>query len=111
MDANAGTLHAFKRITATALLEQIRTEGGAWLLNQLACFKAALKTASRHQVWQEGAHPQAIAGDEMMLQKIDYIHNNPVLRGLVLAPEHWRYSSAHEWLSGAEPALRCDPWR
>ncbi len=26
-------------------------------------------------------------------------------------PEHWRYSSAHEWMPGAQPMLRCDPWR
>jgi hypothetical protein len=42
---------------------------------------------------------------------IDYIHNNPVQRGLVVAPEHWRYSSAHEWLWGAVPVFRCEPWR
>ncbi len=30
---------------------------------------------------------------------------------LVVAPEHWRYSSAHEWLPGAKPVLRCDLWR
>ena len=47
----------------------------------------------------------------MMLQKLEYLHNNPVKRGLVAAPEHWRYSSAHEWLPGAVPALRVDEWR
>jgi putative transposase len=49
--------------------------------------------------------------DEMMQQKLDYIHNNPVKRGLVASPEHWRYSSAHERLEGAIPVLRCDPWK
>lgn len=66
--ALAETLHALKRHTAAALLKQIRSENRDWLLNQLAYDKAAHKTASRHQVWQEGVHPQAIAGDEMMLQ-------------------------------------------
>ncbi len=56
-------------------------------------------------------HPQSIATDEMMLQKLEYLHHNPVKRGLVAAPEHWRYSSAHEWLAGAVPALRVDEWR
>jgi hypothetical protein len=32
---------------------------------------------------------------------IDYIHRNPVLRGLVATPEDWRYSSAHEGRDGA----------
>jgi hypothetical protein len=41
---------------------------------------------------------------------IDYIHANPVRRGWVSAPEHWRYSSAHEWLAGSVPIIRCDAW-
>jgi len=107
----AKTLRDMRRFTSRALLEQIRAEHREWLLNQLAYYCAAHKTASEHQVWQEGVHPQAIAGDEMMLQKIDYIHHNPLQRGLVVAPEHWRYSSAHEWLEGVIPAFKCDPWR
>jgi len=62
-------------------------------------------------VWQEGFHPVAIVSDEIMLQKMEYLHNNPVARGLVAAREHWRYSSAHEDCAGVEPVLRCDPWR
>ena len=46
----------------------------------------------------------------MMEQKRAYLHNNPVKRGWVGEPEHWRYSSAHEWLPAAQPMLRCDPW-
>ena len=107
----AETLGAMRRYTAHALLEQIATERREWLLNQLAYYKAAHKTGSQHQVWQEGLHPQAMAGDEMMLQKLDYLHHNPVKRGLVAAPDHWRYSSAHEWLAGGLPVFKCDPWR
>jgi hypothetical protein len=46
-----------------------------------------------------------------MFQKLEYLHNNPVKFGLVAAPEHWRYSSAHEWLKAANPVFRCDGWR
>ncbi len=101
----------FKRHTAQRLLEQLQTENNAWLLGELDYFCGKHKPESRHQIWQEGSHPQEIDSDEMMDQKIDYIHNNPIKRGLVAAPEHWRYSSAHEWLQGAEPVLRCDPWK
>jgi len=52
-----------------------------------------------------------ILSDEMIEQKLEYVHNNPVKRGLVASPEHWRYSSAYEWLPGAIPGLRVDPWR
>ena len=47
----------------------------------------------------------------MMEQKLTYIHENPVRRGWVTHPEHWRYSSAHEWLEGAQPVLKCDGGR
>src|ERR1700677_4605014 len=103
----AGTLTDFKRFTARALLEQIRIEKREWLLNQLAFYRVAHKGASDHQVWQGGGPPQEISGDAMAEQKVDYIHNNPVLRGWVVAQEHWRYSSAHEWLVGAEPVFKC----
>jgi len=33
----------------------------------------------------------------MMLQKLEYIHNNPVARGYVDDPVHWRYSSARNY--------------
>ncbi|HWB58734.1 MAG TPA: transposase [Chthoniobacteraceae bacterium] len=108
----ADTIRDLKRFTSRALLDQIRSEKRDWLLNQLAYYRPAhRKAASEHQVWQEGVHPQAIVTDEMMLQKLEYVHNNPVKRRLVASPEHWTYSSAHEWLPGAIPVLKCDPWR
>jgi putative transposase len=89
----------------------LKAEHCDWLLNQLSYFRLKHKVESEHQIWQEGFHPQAITSDEMMFQKLEYLHNNPVKRGLVASPEHWRYSSAHEWLVGALPVLRCDEWR
>lgn len=101
----------FKRHTAQRLMEQLEAEGCEWLLNQFRYNRAAHKAESERQVWQEGSHPQALVSDAIFDQKLEYLHNNPVKRGLVAAPEHWRYSSAHEWCPGAEPVLRCDPWR
>ena len=33
----------------------------------------------------------------MLMQRLAYIHNNPVKRGYVDLPEHWRYSSARAY--------------
>src|SRR4051812_2058485 len=84
-----------KRHAARRLIEQLQAEHCQWLLDQLRKQRALHKTESEHQVWQEGSHPQAIRTDAMMLQKLEYLHNNPVKRGLVASPEHWRYSPAH----------------
>ena len=107
----AQTIANLKKFTAHSILEQLTIEGREWLLNQLVYFRAAHKHASAPQVWQEGVHPQSIRSDKVMLQKLEYVHNNPVKRGFVASPEHWRYSSAHEWLKGGTPLLRVDPWR
>ncbi|HVF73047.1 MAG TPA: transposase [Chthoniobacterales bacterium] len=103
-------LRDLKSYTARKILDQVATDARDWLLNQLRYYRAAHKS-NDFQVWQEGSHPQVIADDAMMLQKLEYIHANPVKRGWVSAPEHWRYSSAHAWLGGAIPLLRRDEWR
>ena len=100
-----------KKFTAGKLLAQLEAERRTWLLDLLAAGKAAHKTRSTWQLWQEGYHPQVIYSDQTMMQKLDYIHANPVRRGWVASPEHWSYSSAHEWLPGSLPVLRCDLWR
>jgi len=63
----------------------------------LAFFKRAHKQETTYQVWEEGNHPQIIESEVVMRQKLDYIHHNPVKRGYVDQPEHWRYSSARNY--------------
>ncbi|MDD5349720.1 MAG: transposase [Chthoniobacteraceae bacterium] len=106
----SGVMADFKKFTARRIVERLADKQCGWLLNQLSYYRETHKTTA-HQVWQEGFHPQAIVSDEMMLQKLDYLHHNPVRAGFVTSPEHWRYSSAHAWLPGANPLIDCDPWR
>jgi len=67
------------------------------ILEQFAFYKKKYKTDRTYQIWQEGSHPQLIQNDEMLIQKLDYIHYNPVKRGYVDDPVHWRYSSARNY--------------
>ncbi len=67
------------------------------ILEQFAFYKKKHKTDRTYQVWEEGSHPQLIQNDEMLIQKLDYIHQNPVKRGYVDEPVHWRYSSARNY--------------
>jgi hypothetical protein len=45
-----------------------------------------------------------ILSEKMFQAKLEYIHNNPVKRGYVDQPDHWRYSSARSYL-GLEALL------
>jgi putative transposase len=58
------------------------------------------KTSSEHQMWQEGFHRQQIMNEEMLVNKIEYIHYNPMRRNLVKNPEHWIFSSAEDYCGG-----------
>jgi len=40
---------------------------------------------------------RASGGTEVIKQKIDYIHNNPVKAGFVTKPIQWKYSSARNF--------------
>ncbi|WP_296834202.1 hypothetical protein, partial [Thiomicrospira sp.] len=88
----------FKQFTAKQCLALLQEKGAKTLLDQFAFYKKAHKSERAFQFWQEGCHPEWIQSDEMMRQKIEYIHNNPVKRGYVDLPEHWRYSSARDYL-------------
>ena len=65
------------------------------------------KTDSSHQVWQEGFHPQQLYSEDVLRQKVDYLHHNPVRAGLVERPEDWFYSSARNY-AGLNGALEID---
>jgi hypothetical protein len=88
----------FKSFTARKVIDFLQQRGEQTLLKQLAWEKAAHKSDRPYQLWQEGSHPKQITTDEVMEQKLEYIHANPVRRGYVDRPEHWRYSSARNYL-------------
>jgi len=49
----------------------------------------------RTRFWQQGGgYDRNIYSEEEMIEKINYIHNNPIKRGLVENPEDWVWSSA-----------------
>jgi hypothetical protein len=81
---------SFKSYSAKRLLEVLEAHGARRLLRMLALFKRRYKTASSDQVWEESSHPQRIGHEDVMRQKLEYIHQNPVKRGYVDLPEHWR---------------------
>jgi len=90
-------LRRFKSYTARQILDALEKRGNATLLQELSFFKLRHKTDQIHQLWQEGSHPQQIRNDSMMLQKLEYMHNNPLRRRYVDDPCHWRYSSARNY--------------
>ena len=109
-DALDRDIARLKSWTAKKLIQYLAEQNVKIILEQLAFYKKAHKNDRAYQFWQEGVHPELIQGDEMMKQKIDYIHNNPVKRGYVDKAEHWRYSSARDYLGEAGLLEVCCQW-
>ncbi|MBU1172959.1 MAG: transposase [Proteobacteria bacterium] len=86
-----------KSFTAKAVVAYLDRNGPSMFLNQMRFYKKKHKCDQAYQVWQEGFHPEQILDEVMMSGKIDYVHYNPVKRGYVDRPEHWRYSSARDY--------------
>jgi REP element-mobilizing transposase RayT len=94
-------LKSFKMFTARRLIDLLQIHGAEVILGQLRALKLPHKTRSQYQFWQEGSHPKQIGNNAVMRQKLDYLHNNPVKRGYVDDPLHWRYSSARNYAGQA----------
>ena len=100
----------FKAYTAKQLIQYLSENRVTQILEQLAFYKKAHKGDRAYQFWQEGCHPEWIQNKQIMLQKVEYIHNNPVQRGYVDLPEHWRYSSARNYAGQAGLIEVCKAW-
>jgi putative transposase len=58
----------------------------------------------RHRFWQpDGGYDRNVTSSSALRSMIEYIHANPVRRGLVTRAEDWEWSSAR-WFAGMRPA-------
>ena len=87
----------FKSFTARQIIDLLSKRNERGMLELLRGAKLAHKTDREYQLWQKGNYPQQIQNDAIMRQKLDYTHYNPVRRGYVDDPVHWRYTSARNY--------------
>ncbi len=63
--------------------------------------KTTTSLKRRGYCWQKGFYDTLIRSGRQYGKVIDYIHGNPVRRGLVERPDQWEFSSIHRqpWLT------------
>ncbi len=87
----------FKSYTARRIIDQLTVRNEQGILDQFRSYRKIQKLDRDYQLWQEGSHPIELKNDEMLRQKLEYSHYNPVERGYVDKPIDWRYSSARNY--------------
>ena len=98
-------LRDLKKHTLKTLLDMIQNDDHTesrrnWML---LLFEAAGRKNSnnkKYQFWQQDNRPIELSTNEMMDQRLEYIHNNPVVERIVNEAEHYVYSSAINYAGG-----------
>lgn len=97
----SGVLRDFKRHTSKQLVKAIennpqesRGECLLWMFERATKKK---RNILERQFWQHHNKPIELWSTEVIKQKIDYIHNNPVEAGFVIEPTPWKYSSVRNF--------------
>ena len=100
--------NASKRIIANteSFLDMPRYSARAKQL--LDVFARHANPPARRAVWKEKARGIPIYTDDILKEKLDYIHNNPVKAGLVEIPEDYRWSSSRNYCLDDHSVLEID---
>jgi putative transposase len=84
-------LKSIKQSVARKAKHFLQDHNQAWLERLTVC--AGSRRVFRF--WQAGpGYDRNIRDEKELIEKIAYIHGNPVKRGLVQTPEDWPWSSA-----------------
>lgn len=59
-----------------------------------------LKPRGESQFWQRRYYDFNVHNEEKRVEKLRYMHRNPVVRGLVVKPDEWLWSSFRHYATG-----------
>lgn len=102
------SIRDFKSFTARAIKKLLEADSNNLLLWALSRAAELGREADEQSFWQDNFHPEMIYSKEFFEQKMDYIHANPLRKGLVSTPGGWRYSSAAAYLEQEDIPLSID---
>jgi REP element-mobilizing transposase RayT len=91
----SNSLRYLNGVTAKRILDHLKENGPATSLKKLRQFTK--KDNYRYSVWEHHSDKNLLTSESFFMQKVNYIHNNPVNDGLVEQPDDYLYSSARIW--------------
>jgi hypothetical protein len=94
-------LSDMKRHTSQQLRQAIQTHPQEsrreWMLWMMERAGRKNQQNTGFQLWQQDNHPIEYTTHAILHQKLDYLHQNPVVAGLVENPQDYLYSSARNY--------------
>ena len=102
----SGFMRDFKKYVSKQVVRKLTEDGKEDLLCSFVLVEKSKKRS--HQVWMDEFWDENVYSEWFFKQKLDYIHNNPVKRGLVSSPDEYRYSSFRNYFLDDESVIRID---
>lgn len=99
--------HTSKQIQE-AIGSNIKESRKDWMLWMFERAGKKSSNVTNRQFWQHHNKPIELWSPNVIEQKVNYIHLNPVVAGFVVSPEDWKYSSAIDFAGGLGQ-LELDP--
>ena len=93
-------MQRLKLRAAMQILKSLReNQDRSWCRKMLSRLKLppTVHDESHHRVWQRRFYPYGIYSEKKEREKLDYMHNNPVTRGLVSSPRDWSRLAGSSW--------------
>ena len=90
-----------KKYTSKQIIKAVqvnnRESRKLWMLNIFSFTGKNNNNNKEFQFWQQDYHPIELNTVEIMKQRLNYLHENPVRSGLVWEPWHYKYSSTLDY--------------
>ncbi len=94
----------FKSYTSKNIIKDIannkQESRRKWMIKLFKQYGSLNGNNSKYQFWQRHNKPTELISPKWINIRLNYIHQNPVKAGYVNSPEHFRFSSASNYLNG-----------
>ncbi|MGC2473951.1 MAG: transposase [Candidatus Sulfotelmatobacter sp.] len=98
--------------TPSTVMQVVKQRFARRVLRRKRRSSAQLKlwTEEQPHVWQSRFYDFNVWSERKRVEKLRYMHRNPVKRGLVLEPEQWAWSSYRSYALGEEGVVKLNQW-
>ena len=97
-----------ERGTQSTIMQVLKQRYTRSILRNEAVGLRACESGNGQHFWQKRFYDFVVLSEEKKIEKLRYIHRNPVKRGLVASPELWRWSSFRFYAFGEEGPVLID---
>jgi REP element-mobilizing transposase RayT len=85
------------KVMIKAITENKHESRKDWMLSIFSKAGKANSGNEKNQFWRQDNHPIEVWSEDVINQKLTYLHNNPIIEGYVDKAEEYLYSSARDY--------------